>query len=332
MTISRNPISGFFGSLESMSGRRHLRSQGHIEPGVNVDDLTVHTRALRRLRRDLFQALPPIPSRSLAAATPEGQFIPPLGARARRCSMALDGVLRGIKRNSEDLVASSPPSTKRYAYAPSSDCDHPLVVPRSQRLTKIVQWPLLPSFVGGFLNSGLLLDMVPTPPRPALQTEGGIRSQGLGVVTPPPIFGAPVRQSSESPTIPPPPRRRSFYDPSLFFNHWNSPAGLSRINGLPLTPTASFNRRSLVFSDNSSQPTVEDDLRPLNLADYPPGTRVLASEAKRLFPGDLLKFTLGPNYANCRNLSPSDPLNWIIPFSTDQGASFNCSHHSSGKQ
>jgi hypothetical protein len=235
MAISQNPISGFFGSLDRMSGRRHLRSQGHIEPGVNLDDLIVHTRALRRLRRDLFQALPPIPSRSLAAATTEGQFIPPLGARARR--LASSG---GIKRNSEDLVASSPPSTKRYAYAPSSDCNRPLVVPRSQRLTEIVQWPLLPSFVGGFLNSGLLLDMVPTPPRPALQTEGGKRSQGLGVVTPPPIFGAPVRQSSESPTIPP--------SPSLFFNDWNSPAGWSRINGLPLTPTASFNRRSLVFS------------------------------------------------------------------------------------
>jgi hypothetical protein len=95
---------------------------------------------------------------------------------------------------------------------------------------------------------------------------------------------------------------------------------LSRIDNLPLTPTASFNRRSLVFSDNSSQPTVEDDSRPLSLADYPPGTRVLASEAKRLFPGDLFKFTLGPNYANCRDLPPSDPLNWIIPFPTDQGA------------
>jgi hypothetical protein len=132
-----------------------------------------------------------------------------------------------------------------------------------------------------------------------------------------PIFGAPVRQSSESPTIPPPPRRRSFYDPSLLINDRNSPAqaGLSRIDRLPLTPTASFNRRSLVTT-----PTVEDDSRPLNLADYPPGTRVSASEAKWSFPGEPFKFTLGQNYANCRDLPPSDPLNWRTPFHTDQGA------------
>jgi hypothetical protein len=57
----------------------------------------------------------------------------------------------------------------------------------------------------------------------------------------------------------------------------------------------------------------------LNLSDYPPGTRVSASEAKRLFPGDLFKFTMGPNDANCRDLPPSDPLNCIIPFPVDQG-------------
>jgi hypothetical protein len=106
MPISQIPISGFFGILDfffflirspwgdRMSGRRHLRSQGQIEPGVNLDDLIVHTRALRRLRCELFQALPPI-------------HPPPLGARARR--LASSG---GIKRDSEDLLASFPPSTK----------------------------------------------------------------------------------------------------------------------------------------------------------------------------------------------------------------------------
>jgi hypothetical protein len=64
-----------------MSGQRHLPSQGQIEPGVNLDDRIVHTRALPRLGRDLFQALPPIPSGSLAAAIPQGKFIPP-SARA----------------------------------------------------------------------------------------------------------------------------------------------------------------------------------------------------------------------------------------------------------
>jgi hypothetical protein len=144
-----------------------------------------------------------------------------------------------MKRDSEDLVASSPPSTKHYACAPSSDCDPSLAVPRSQRLTEIVQWPLLPSFVGGFLNSGLLLDKVPTPPRPPQETAGG-----LVVVTPPPNSGATDRKSSESPTIPPLPRRRGFYDPSLFFTDRNSPANadLGRLNSLPSTPTTSFHK------------------------------------------------------------------------------------------
>jgi hypothetical protein len=141
------------------------------------------------------------------------------------------------------------------------------------------------------------------------------------VVTPPPNSDAPDRKSSESPTIPPPPRRRSFYDPSLFFIDRNSPAqvDLGRLNSLPSTPTTSFHNRALVFADNSSQPSGDDEVRPLNLADYPPGTRVSASEAKRLFPGDMFKVTLAPNYANCRDLPPSDPLNWIIPFPLDQG-------------
>jgi hypothetical protein len=52
---------------DRMSGRRQLKSQGHIEPEVNLDDLLVHTIALRLLRCDLFQAMPVIPSGSVVA-------------------------------------------------------------------------------------------------------------------------------------------------------------------------------------------------------------------------------------------------------------------------
>jgi hypothetical protein len=301
---------------------RALRSQGHLSPGVDLENLLIRNRGIRRLQRDL-RALLLEPSDLQPFNTPER----PVGQEGVRLQFTSNNC--GQNRPVEDLNSSLLPSAKKLAFGSRS---RPISIPHAQRKTELVQWPLIPATLGADLNTGLLLDTVSSPSKNTVTSESSpsgsrllsflsreatanrqVASEGRELA---------ISESGGDPDnlLPPPPKRRlSLIDPQHMWSQPYSPArasSTSRRNSFsgPSARSLWSSHNPLVFGTLDLNPDTDSDNTPLDIANFPPGTAVTPAQVRRLFPGDIHKISFGPNYRNCAHLPTNHPDNWIIPY------------------